>query len=113
MRTILARATNEALPSYAPVVATPITSTTFSIDGVHSGSGDVTPEFVAGDSLHGSAAQRAKRRVADDRGRAHPWGGLHRPFLRPRSWRQFRDNRSSPGDAKVRPRQLLGPNISP
>jgi hypothetical protein len=35
IRTIFVRVTNEASPSYAPVLATPITSTTFSIENVH------------------------------------------------------------------------------
>lgn len=51
MRTIFVRVTDEASPSYAPVLATPITSTTFSIDKVHPDFGDATLEFGAGDSV--------------------------------------------------------------
>jgi hypothetical protein len=51
MRTIFVRVTNEAAPSYAPVLATPITSTTFSIDSVHPDFTDATLEFGAGDSV--------------------------------------------------------------
>lgn len=51
MRTILVRVTNEASPSYAPVLATPITSTTFSIENVHPDFSDATLEFGAGDSV--------------------------------------------------------------
>jgi len=43
MRTIFVRVSNEASLSYAPVLAQPITSTTFTIDRVH-------PDFI-GDSL--------------------------------------------------------------
>ena len=52
MRTIFVRVTNEASPSYAPVLATPITSTTFSIEGVHPDFIDATLEFGAGDNVH-------------------------------------------------------------
>jgi hypothetical protein len=51
VRTIFVRVTNEALPSYAPVHATPITSTTFSIESVHRDFSDVTLEFGAGESV--------------------------------------------------------------
>ena len=51
MRTIFVRVTTEAAPSYAPVLATPITSTTFSIDSVHPNFSDATLEFAAGDSV--------------------------------------------------------------
>jgi hypothetical protein len=51
MRTIFVRVTNEASPSYAPVVATPITSTTFSIESVHPDFIDATLEFGAGDNV--------------------------------------------------------------
>jgi hypothetical protein len=51
MRTIFVRVTNEASPSYAPVLATPITSTTFLIDSVHPDFTDATLEFEAGDSV--------------------------------------------------------------
>ena len=37
----------------------------------------------------GCADQASRKRV---RGRAHPLNLLHRPFLRPRRWRQFRNN---------------------
>jgi hypothetical protein len=51
MRTIFIRVTNEASPSYAPVLATPITSTTFSIESSHPDFGDAALEFGAGDSV--------------------------------------------------------------
>jgi hypothetical protein len=51
MRTIFVRVTNEAAPSYAPVLATPITSTTFSIESLHPGFSDAALEFAAGDSV--------------------------------------------------------------
>ncbi len=51
MRTIFVRVTNEDSPSYAPVLATPITSTTFSIEGAHPNFADVALEFGAGDSV--------------------------------------------------------------
>jgi hypothetical protein len=51
MRTIFIRVTNEASPSYAPVLASPITSTTFSIESVHPDFGDASLEFGAGDSV--------------------------------------------------------------
>jgi hypothetical protein len=51
MRTIFVRVTNEASPSYAPVLATPITSTTFSIENVHPDFSDAILEFGAGDSV--------------------------------------------------------------
>jgi hypothetical protein len=51
MRTIFVRVTNERAPAYAPVLATPITSTTFSIERVHPCFGDATLEFGAGDSV--------------------------------------------------------------
>ena len=51
MRTIFVRVTNEASPSYAPVHANPITSTTFSIESVHPDFSDVTLEFGSGDSV--------------------------------------------------------------
>jgi hypothetical protein len=52
MRTIFIRVTTEASPSYAPVLATPITSTTFSIENPHPDFADATLEFGAGDSVH-------------------------------------------------------------
>jgi hypothetical protein len=71
MRTIFVRVTNEASRSYAPVLATRITSTTFSIDSVHSNFGDPTLEFGAGNSgrcktvrLHGSGEATARQRMA-------------------------------------------------
>ena len=51
MRTIFVRVTTEASPSYAPVRATPITSTTFNIESVHPDFSDVTLEFGAGESV--------------------------------------------------------------
>jgi hypothetical protein len=51
MRTIFVRVTNETSPSYAPVLATPITSTTFSIDSVHPDFTEAVLEFSAGDSV--------------------------------------------------------------
>ncbi len=51
MRTIFVLVTNEAAPSYAPVHATPITSTTFSIESVHPDFVDATLEFGAGDNV--------------------------------------------------------------
>ena len=51
MRTIFVRVTNEASPSYAPVLARPITSTTFNIESVHPDFSDVTLEFGPGDNV--------------------------------------------------------------
>jgi hypothetical protein len=51
MRTIFVRVTSEASPSYAPVLARPITSTTFSIESVHPDFIDATLEFGAGDNV--------------------------------------------------------------
>ena len=51
MRTIFVRVTSEASPSYAPVLARPITSTTFSIESAHPDFADVTLEFGAGDTV--------------------------------------------------------------
>ncbi len=51
MRTIFVRVANEASLSYAPVLAQPITSTTFSIDSVHPDFVDVDLEFGAGDKV--------------------------------------------------------------
>jgi hypothetical protein len=51
MRTIFVRVTNEASPSYTPVLATPITSTTFSINSVHPDFTDAILEFGAGESV--------------------------------------------------------------
>ena len=51
MRTIFVKVTNEASPSYAPVLAMPITSTTFSIESVHPDFIDATLEFGAGDNV--------------------------------------------------------------
>ena len=51
MRTIFVRVTDEAAPSYAPVLAKPVTSTTFSIQSVHPDFTDATLEFGAGDNV--------------------------------------------------------------
>jgi hypothetical protein len=51
MRTIFVRVANEKSPSYAPVHATPITSTKFSIESVHQDFSDVSLEFGAGESV--------------------------------------------------------------
>jgi len=51
MRTIFIRVTDESSPSYAPVLAKPITSTTFSIESVHPDFIDATLEFGAGDNV--------------------------------------------------------------
>jgi hypothetical protein len=59
MRTIFVRVTSEASPSYAPVLATPITSKTFSIDSVHQDFSDATLEF-------GPAAACAAKRFGCD-----------------------------------------------
>ena len=70
MRTIFIRVTTEDSPSYAPVLATPITSTTFSIDSPHPDFADATLEFGAGDSvrckvsrLRGPAESEARHRM--------------------------------------------------
>jgi hypothetical protein len=70
MRTIFIRVTDEASPSYAPVLAKPITSTTFSIESVHPDFIDVTLEFAAGDNVHcktvrlrGPGESRARQRM--------------------------------------------------
>jgi hypothetical protein len=51
MRTIFVRVSNEASPSYAPVLAELITSTTFTIDSVHPDFIDDTLEFGPGDNV--------------------------------------------------------------
>ena len=51
MRTIFVRVTNEASPSYAPVLARPITSTTFNIESVHPDFSDVTVDVGPGDNV--------------------------------------------------------------
>ena len=51
MRTIFVRVTDEAAPSYAPVLAKPVTSTTFSIQSVHPDFSDATLEFGSGDNV--------------------------------------------------------------
>ena len=51
MRTILVRVINEASPLYASVFASPIASTTFSIDSVHPDFTDAKLEFGTGDSV--------------------------------------------------------------
>jgi hypothetical protein len=70
LRTIFVRVASEASPSYAPVHATPITSTTFSIEGVHPDFADITLEFGAGDNvrcksgaLRGPGEPKARRRM--------------------------------------------------
>jgi hypothetical protein len=70
MRTIFVRVTNETSPSYAPVLATPITSTTFSIDSVHPDFTGAALEFRAGDSvrcrmirLRGPGESEARQRM--------------------------------------------------
>jgi hypothetical protein len=70
MRTIFVRVTDEAPPSYAPVHATPITSTTFSIESIHQDFSDVTLEFGVGDSvrckvgrLRGPDDSKARKRM--------------------------------------------------
>ena len=70
MRTIFVRVTSEASPSYAPVLATQITSTTFSIDSVHPDFTDALLEFGAGDSvrcrtiqLRGPGESKARQRL--------------------------------------------------
>jgi hypothetical protein len=70
MRTIFVRVTSEASPSYAPVLATPITSTSFSIDSVHPDFTDALLEFRAGDSvrcktirLRGPGEAKARQRM--------------------------------------------------
>jgi hypothetical protein len=70
MRTIFVRVTNETPLSYAPVHATPIASTTFSIESVHPDFSDVTLEFEAGDSvrckvgrLRGPGESKARQRM--------------------------------------------------
>jgi hypothetical protein len=70
MRTIFVRVTNENSPSYAPVLATPITSTTFSIEGAHPSFADVALEFGAGDNvrckvirLRGPGESEARQRM--------------------------------------------------
>jgi hypothetical protein len=50
MRTIFVRVSNEASPLYAPVLASPITST-FSIERAHPNFVDATLEFGAGDNV--------------------------------------------------------------
>ena len=49
MRTIFLAMTDEASPSYAPVLATPVTSTTVSIERVHPDFSDAAPELSSGD----------------------------------------------------------------
>ena len=67
MRTIFVRVTNEALPSYAPVLATPITSTTFSIESAHPDFADAALEFGTGHSVRCTIIRlrgRANRKLA-------------------------------------------------
>ena len=70
MRTIFVRVITEESTSYAPVLATPITSTTFSIESAHPDFADAALEFGAGDSvrckvsrLRGPAKSEARRRM--------------------------------------------------
>ena len=70
MRTTFVRVTNETSSSYAPVHATPITSTTFNIESVHPDFGDVTLEFGPGDNvrckigrLRGPRESKARQRM--------------------------------------------------
>jgi len=51
MRTIFIQVTGEAAPSYAPVLAKPITSTTFSIESLHREFADATLEFGPGENV--------------------------------------------------------------
>lgn len=51
MRTIFVRVTSEASPSYAPVLAEPITSTTFSIERIHPEFSDAPLEFGPGENV--------------------------------------------------------------
>ena len=51
MRTIFVRVSSEASPSYVPVLARPIASTTFSIESVHPDFTDATLEFGVGDNV--------------------------------------------------------------
>jgi hypothetical protein len=62
--------TTEASLSYAPVLATPITSTTFSIESAHPDFADAALEFAAGDSvrckvirLRGPGESNARQRM--------------------------------------------------
>ena len=70
MRTIFVRVTTESSPSYAPVLATPITSTAFTIESAHPDFADATLEFGAGDSvrckvsrLRGPSESEARQRM--------------------------------------------------
>lgn len=51
MRTIFVRVTDEPTPSYAPVLAEPVTSTTFSIEGIHPDFTDAALEFGPGETV--------------------------------------------------------------
>lgn len=51
MRTIFVRVTDQPAPSYAPVLAEPITSTTFSIEGMHLDFTDAVLQFGPGDHV--------------------------------------------------------------
>lgn len=51
MRTIFVRVTNQPSPSYAPVLAEPITSTTFSIERMHPDFVDAALEFGPGENV--------------------------------------------------------------
>jgi hypothetical protein len=70
MRTIFVRVTNEASPSYVAVLATAITSTTFSIESAHPDFADANLEFGAGDAarckiirLRGPGESEARQRM--------------------------------------------------
>jgi hypothetical protein len=70
MRTIFVRVTAEASPSYAPVLATPITSTSFSIESAHPDFADAALEFGVGDRvrckvirLRGPGQSEARQRM--------------------------------------------------
>lgn len=51
MRTIFVRVTNEPAPSYAPVSARLMTSTTFTIDQPNAAYADAALEFQAGETV--------------------------------------------------------------
>ncbi len=70
MRTIFVRVPNETSPSYAPVRARQITSTTFTIESVYPAFGDEILEFGVGENVRcklvrllGPADSGARRRM--------------------------------------------------
>ncbi|MEM7026117.1 MAG: hypothetical protein AAF637_26610 [Pseudomonadota bacterium] len=67
MRTIFVKVTDQSSPSYAPVLATPITTTTFSIEEVHPDFADAPLEFNAGESVRCKAI--SLRGPEEDKGR--------------------------------------------